>query len=214
MRIIRTTNPNGTYRYEIDGEVQMKASKVLYTHASSYAVGEDGTPVMFHKTEAAAGRAKGYPRLGWVKLSVHVIEDGDATAQVAQHALTIANLAAVLMEKGRLRVSTGLSSAAITTTLDIARGNEATRAAGLALAHGHDADIREAFKTSVPPAVRAPRAPRVRAKVIANAGPSHLRGRQGRVQSKGRGDDGELYVTVDFGNDVTWPFLVSELTVV
>jgi hypothetical protein len=154
MRIIRTTNPNGTYRYEIDGKVQTKASKVLYTHATSYSVGDDtNNPVMMHKSEAAAGRAKGYPRLGWVKLGVHVIEDGDATATVAQHALTIANLAAVLMEQGRLRVSTRLSSAAITTTLDIARGRENTRAAGIALAHGHDRDIREAFKTSVPPAM-------------------------------------------------------------
>jgi hypothetical protein len=156
MRITRTTNPNGTYRYEIDGEVQMQASKVLYTHASSYTVGETGAPVLYHKTEAAADRARGHR--GWTKAGVILIEDGDATAAIAHHALTIARLAAVLMEQGRLRVSTGLSSGAITTTLDIARGREETRAAGLALAHGHDREIRAAFKTSVPPAVRLPSA--------------------------------------------------------
>lgn len=310
MRIIRTTNPNGTYRYELDGEVMYKASKVLYTHASSYTVGDADTssPVLFHKTEAAALRARGYQ--GWVKTGMQAIEDGDATATVAQHALTIATLAAVLMEQGRLRVSKGLSSGAITTTLDIARGNEATRAAGIALAHGHDSDIREAFKTSVPPAMApvvdepapAPRvdlwethegvthaydtdghrvieiservrdtrwtvatnvrhwtvlgdgitrhgvlasgtadglraakraalaawadimatpapeprkAPRNRAKVVPNQGaPTHLVGRQGRVLGKHTGDDGKLYVDVDFGEGGEWPFLVHELDVV
>lgn len=34
--ITRTTNPNGTYRYELDGEVVTKASRRLYTHASVY----------------------------------------------------------------------------------------------------------------------------------------------------------------------------------
>lgn len=150
--VTRTTNPNGTYRYELDGEVIYKASKVLYTHVSHYTVA-GATPVLFHKTQAAASKARGYNE--WTKTGTDAIVDGDAAATVAQHALTIANLAAVLMEQGRLRVSTGLSSAAITTTLDIARGREATRAAGIALAHGHDRDIREAFKTSVPP-VMAP----------------------------------------------------------
>ena len=147
MNVTRTTNPNGTHRYEIDGEMQYKASRVLYTHVSTYTNGA----VLFHKTEAAARKATGYK--GWTKAGYQAIEDGDAAATVAQHALTIATLAAVLMEQGRLRVSTRLSSAAITTTLDIARGREATRAAGIALAHGHDRDIREAFKTSVPPAL-------------------------------------------------------------
>lgn len=150
--VTRTTNPNGTYRYEINGEMQYKASRVLYTHVSTYTNGA----VLFHKTEAAARKATGYK--GWTKAGYQAIEDGDAAATVAQHALTIATLAAVLMEQGRLRVSTRLSTAAITTTLDIARGREATRAAGIALAHGHDRDIREAFKTSVPPAL-APAAP-------------------------------------------------------
>lgn len=73
MKITRTVNENGTYRYEIDGKVQYAASKVLYTHASTYAMG-DSTPVLFHKTEAAAGRAKGYATSGWVKTAVLEIE--------------------------------------------------------------------------------------------------------------------------------------------
>lgn len=218
MRITRTTNPNGTYRYEIDGEVAYKASKVLYTHATSYSVGTEGTPTLFHKTQSAANKATGYRNNGWVKTGVQAIEDGDAAATVAHHALTIANLAAVLMEQGQLRVSTGLSSAAITTTLDIARGNEATRAAGIALAHGHDHDIRAAFKTSVPPAIapaEAPKPPRNRAKVCVNeTATATFWGRCGKVESKNQGDDGNLYVMVSFGKDFTWPFLVSELDVI
>jgi hypothetical protein len=170
MNVTRTTNPNGTHRYEIDGEMQYKASRVLYTHVSTYTNGA----VLFHKTEAAARKATGYT--GWTKAGYQAIEDGDAAATVAQHALTIANLAAVLMEQGRLRVSTRLSTAAITTTLDIARGREATRAAGIVLAHGHDRDIREAFKTSVPPAMapidEAPAAQPVTAPVDAPQAPS------------------------------------------
>ncbi len=75
--ITRTTNPNGTYRYEIDGELVYAASGVLYTHASTYTVG-NGSTAMFHKTEAAANKATGYRRSGWVKTGVQVIEDGDA----------------------------------------------------------------------------------------------------------------------------------------
>jgi hypothetical protein len=81
------------------------------------------------------------------------------TATTAQHAETIARVACRLMEKGVLPVSAGLSSGAITKALDHARMDPATHAAGVALAHGHDRDIRAAFKTSVPPAV-APEAPR------------------------------------------------------
>lgn len=75
MDITRSINPNGTYRYEIDGEVQMKASTVLYTHTSEFAVGDGGSnPVLFHKTEEAAMKAKGYPRLGWVKIGTSEIQ--------------------------------------------------------------------------------------------------------------------------------------------
>lgn len=75
MNITRTTNANGTYRYEIDGELHTKASKVLYTHATSYRVGDrdDTEPVMFHKTAAAAAKATGYKHLGWVKTGVYEI---------------------------------------------------------------------------------------------------------------------------------------------
>lgn len=66
MKITRTTNSNGTYRYEIDGELHTKASKVLYTHVSTWTVGGPDF-VMFHKTAAAAAKATGYPRNGWVK---------------------------------------------------------------------------------------------------------------------------------------------------
>jgi hypothetical protein len=83
MKITRTVNENGTYRYEIDGKVIYVASKVLYTHASTYAV-NDSTPVLFHKTEGAAGRAKGYPKEGWVKTAVLEIEGPvEAPAEVA-----------------------------------------------------------------------------------------------------------------------------------
>lgn len=37
-------------------------------------------------------------------------------------------------------------------------------------------------------------------------------GQRGKVESSARGDDGQLYVTVDLGTR-TWPFLVSELDV-
>lgn len=313
MQIIRTTNPNGTYRYEIDGEVQYAASRVLYTHVSTFTNGA----VTFHKTAATANKAKGYKY--WTKSGVVDIIDGDAPvapaavelapavdetpappASVAQHAETIATVAVRLMETGRLRVSTGLSTGAITTALDVARGDERTRAAGIALAHGHDADIRAAFKSSVPPAVApaaqlAPRVidqwethdgetyaydvegnrvieisartratrwgagsnvrswavirngvaasgqadglraakrdalaaltgidatrperqrtPRLGTRVVPIDGPTQFRGRSGRVEAKGAGDDGQMYYTVDFGNGVNWPFTLNQLNV-
>lgn len=71
----------------------------------------------------------------------------------AHDAQVIARYAVVLMERGVLRPSSGLSSQAITITLQHARANQATRAAGIALAHGADREIREAFKTSTPPPV-------------------------------------------------------------
>lgn len=75
--ITRTTNPNGTYRYEIDGDVIYKASKVLYTHASTYSVGTGNDPVLFHKTKSAANKATGYRNNGWVKTGVQAIVDAD-----------------------------------------------------------------------------------------------------------------------------------------
>lgn len=76
--VTRTVNPNGTYRYEIDGELANKASKVLYTHATVYRVGDDRT-VMFHKTLSAAIKARGETHLGWVKTAVLEIQDGGAS---------------------------------------------------------------------------------------------------------------------------------------
>lgn len=73
-----------------------------------------------------------------------------------EHVEAIARYAVVLMERGVLRPSRGLSSQAITITLQHARANQATRAAGIALAHGADREIREAFKTSTPPPVNLP----------------------------------------------------------
>jgi len=200
--ITRTTNPNGTYRYEIDGDVIYKASKVLYTHASSYTVGETSSPVLFHKTEAAASRARGYQ--GWVKTGMQAIEDGDAaaTADADDAASDGPRLRGTKVEYRH--AATGQWRPATVTGY---RAHQDTYI--LATDHGSDAAVAGDVRTPKPLKV-----PRVRAKVVANAGPSHLRGRQGRVESKGRGDDGELYVTVEFDPGVTWPFLVSELTLV
>lgn len=77
MNIIRTTNPNGTYRYTVDGKVQYKASKVFYTHVSTFA---NVQAIQFHKTEAAALRNKGYTGEGWIKEGVVAIIDGDTPA--------------------------------------------------------------------------------------------------------------------------------------
>jgi len=76
--VTRTTNPNGTYRYEIDGELQYKASKVLYTHVSTYT----NDAVLFHKTEAAARKTTGYKH--WTKAGYQAIVDGDAAPEAPQ----------------------------------------------------------------------------------------------------------------------------------
>lgn len=57
------------------------------------------------------------------------------------------------------------------------------------------------------------RAPRIGTSVVPTDGPTHLRGRRGRVESKAKGDDGQLYYTVDFGNGVDWPFTLNQLNV-
>ena len=83
MNVTRTANPNGTYRYEIDGRLQMKASKVLYTHVSTYTNGA----VKFHKSEAAANNAQDKE---WTKSGVVTILDGNvaAAAQATDRLLT------------------------------------------------------------------------------------------------------------------------------
>jgi hypothetical protein len=204
MRIIRTTNPNGTYRYEIDGELHTKASKVLYTHASAWTVGGPEF-VGFHKTRAAADKAPGSPRNGWVKTGVIVIEDGDAAAQAPAEQPTYHPRGAQVEYR---HAATGQWRPATVT------GYRAHQDAYvLATRHGADAAVASDVRT-VPATPR--KAPRNRAKVRVNDTypTSTYRGRQGRVQRKAKGDDGNLYVTVDFGNDVTWPFLVSELDLV
>lgn len=81
-----------------------------------------------------------------------------------------------------------------------ADGLRAARAAALAALKAHNADGD------------APRAPRKGTKVQVNATypSSTFRGRRGKVESSARGDDGQLYVTVDLGTQ-SWPFLVTEL---
>lgn len=291
--ITRTTNPNGTYRYEIDGDVIYKASKVLYTHTSTYSVGTGNDPVLFHKTQNAANKATGYRNNGWVKTGVQAIEDGDAaaTADADDTASDTPRLRGTKVEylhaatgQWRPATVTGYRAYQDTYVLATDHGSDAAVAADVRTlapatvdlwethqgeTHGYDhagnrvieisertrpnawnghassntrtwavlgdgatrhgviasgtADGLRAAKRAAlaawaevmaTPAPEAAKVPRVRAKVVANAGPSHLRGRQGRVESKGRGDDGELYVTVEFEPGVTWPFLVSELTLV
>lgn len=75
MRITRTTNKNGSYRYEIDGELHIEASKVLYTHASSWTYDGHGPRdmVMMHKSASAAQKATGYAK-SWVKTGVIEID--------------------------------------------------------------------------------------------------------------------------------------------
>jgi hypothetical protein len=274
--ITRTTNPNGTYRYEIDGEVQYKASRVRYTHASAYRIGSSD-PVLFHRTEAAANKASGYRE--WVKVGVLAIEDGDAAPATddPRCVTCVAHPGWAHGNEAKRRepadickdcLGSGLESVAkdrrtpASATVDLwetyqgethgydragnrvieisertrpnawnghtssnrrnwaVLGDGATRHGVLAsgTADGLRAAKRAALaawaEVMATPAPEAPKVPRVRAKVVVNAGPSHLRGRQGRVESKDRGDDGELYVTVEFEPGVTWPFLVSELTLV
>lgn len=71
MIVTRTTNPNGTYRYEIDGQVHMKASKVFYTNVATYT----NDAITFHKTKSAADKTKGYKY--WTKSGVVEIVDAD-----------------------------------------------------------------------------------------------------------------------------------------
>lgn len=264
--ITRTTNANGTYRYQIDGEVIYKASKVLYTHASSYTVGDadPSSPVLFHKTEAAAGRARGYQ--GWVKTGTHAIEDGDMQAARAE-AVEIGReitrtvtaehpaIEAAMQRKASKAAATpaprvdlwetheGVTHAYDTDGNRVIEISERVRDTrwtvatnvrhwtvlgdGITrhgvLASGTADGLRAAKKAALAawadimatPAPAPRKAPRNRAKVVPNQGaPTHLVGRQGRVLGKHTGDDGKLYVDVDFGDGGEWPFLVHELDVV
>lgn len=233
MRIItRTTNPNGTYRYEIDGEVIYKASKVLYTHASSYTVGDSnpGSPVLFHKTEAAAGRARGYQ--GWVKTGTQAIEDGDTTpaAPTAPRPAHIpadqwdAMTADEQASMGAWEAKMGRTAPAVEAApSDAPQAPSCTHcAAHPGWAHGETTRRVEARDvcgvclgtgTPVPPAKR--RAPRngTRVRVNAQYPGQAYKGSTGKVHSKRTGDDGARYVMVDF-RGVTWPFQIHELDVI
>lgn len=70
---------------------------------------------------------------------------------MSTHAEQLASYAAVLMERGELRRSEGLSNEAITRTLDKATLNPRFREA--AVARPASAAIRAAFKEATPPAV-------------------------------------------------------------
>lgn len=237
-RVVRTTNPNGTYRYEIDGDVIYKASKVLYTHVSSYSVGTGNNPILFHKTESAANKATGYRNNGWVKTGMQVIEDGDTaplapvvdapapaprvdlweTHEGVTHAYDAdGNRVIEISERVRDTRWTVATNVRHWTVL----GDGITRHG--VLASGTADGLRAAKKAALAawadimatPAPAPRKAPRNRAKVVPNQGaPTHLVGRQGRVLGKHTGDDGKLYVDVDFGDGGEWPFLVHELDLV
>lgn len=63
----------GVYRYEIDGAEYMKASKVLYTHATVYYVNDwkagDCYPLTTHKNRQTMLKAP-QNKCGWVKVGV------------------------------------------------------------------------------------------------------------------------------------------------
>lgn len=182
--VTRTTNPNGTYRYELDGKVIYKASKVLYTHTTHYTVA-GSTPVLFHKTEAAARKATGYN--GWTKTSTDAIVDGDATPVDEPQAPACGHCAA----------HPGWAHG------DTTRRVEPRDVCGVCLGSG----------TPVPPEKR--RAPRngVRVRVNTEYPGQAYKGMTGKVHSKVTGDDGVRYVMVDFQGR-TWPFQIHELDVI
>lgn len=228
MRITRTTNPNGTYRYEIAGEVIYAASKVLYTHASTYAVGEAST-TMFHKTDAAAQRAKGYPRSGWVKTGTQTIEDGDtaAPAPAVDEPSTVelwethegethgydAEGDRVIEISARVRPNAwnGHTDSNLRSWAVIRDGVAASgQADGLRAAK--KAATAALAQIATRPAPEPRQAPRKGTTVRPNSTYRGVafKGRQGKVESIHRGEDGNQYVTVDFGS-ATWIYLVTEL---
>ena len=57
MKGTRTKNPNGTYKYTIEGVVKMKASKRFYEEFQAYQVGKSPAPyTTFGKNIAARYR--------------------------------------------------------------------------------------------------------------------------------------------------------------
>lgn len=253
MQIIRTTNPNGTYRYEIDGETIYKSSRVLYTHASTYTVA-GANPTLFHKTANAANKASGYR--GWTKTAVVEIIDGDAPADFAEtetrrfQALADERAAAQLASvKAAASAPAQLAPRVIdqwetydgetyaydvegNRVIEISARVRATRwgagtnvrtwavirngVAESGRADGLRAAKRAALAALIGIDAKRPerqRTPRLGTRVVPIAGPTQFRGRNGRVEAKGAGDDGRMYYTVDFGNGVNWPFQLNELNV-
>lgn len=271
MRITRTTNPNGTYRYDVDGQVFTKASKVLYTHATSYAVNQS-TPVLFHKTENAANRAKGYPTSGWVKTATIVIEDGDAPAvdeNDTRCQTCIAHPGWAHANEAQRREPQDICKDCLGSGLESVAKNRRAPAAGVELwenyqgeTFGYDAEgdrvieisarvrpdawnghtasnvrswavirdgvaasgtadgLRAAKKAATAAlaqvATQSPAEPREapRKGTVVRVNATYrgvaFKGRQGTVQGVNQGDDGNQYVTVDFGT-ATWIYLVTEL---
>lgn len=258
MQIIRTTNPNGTYRYDVDGETIYKSSRVLYTHASTYTVaGAD--PLLFHKTANAANKARGYQ--GWTKTAVVEIIDGDAPAAPAPADFAeteTRRFQALADERAAAQLASVKAAAAAPAQLaprvidqwetydgetyaydvegnrviEISARVRATRwgagtnvrtwsvsrngMAATGRADGLRAAKRDALAALAKIDAKRPerqRTPRLGTRVVPIAGPTQFRGRNGRVESIGTGDDGRTYYTVDFGNGANWPYQLNELNV-
>lgn len=221
----RTTNPNGTYRYELDGKVIYQASKVLYTHVTHYVIG-DATPILFHKTERAAGNARGYA--GWVKTSVAAIVDGDAAPAVVPAAPRVIDqwetyegeTYAYDIDGNRVIEIGARTRPSKWNTGTNVRGWSVTRSTGTLTgqADGLRAAKRAALaalaQLDARPAPEPRTPPRVGARVLVNDNytGSVGKGRTGKVDAVERGDDGNQYVTVDFGSGFTWIYMVHELT--
>jgi hypothetical protein len=224
--VTRTTNPNGTYRYELDGKVIYKASRVLYTHATHYTVA-GSTPVLFHKTEAAARKATGYA--GWTKTSTDAIVDGDAAPGIDAEISAIGQAVAETLTADHPAIEAAMQrKSARAAQLDAAPADAPQApACGHCAAHpgwAHGDTTRRVEPrdvcgvclgsgTPVPPERR--RAPRngVRVRVNTEYPGQAYKGMTGKVHSKVTGDDGVRYVMVDFQGR-TWPFQIHELDVI
>lgn len=223
--ITRATNLNGTYRYEIDGKVIYEASKVLYTHTSTYTVG-DSTPVLFHKTENAANKARGYA--GWVKTGVLVIVDGDAPPETPAPAVELwenfqgetfgydAEGDRVIEISARVRPNAwnGHTDSNVRSWAVIRDGVAASGTAD-GLRAAKKAATAALAQLGAQPAAEPRQAPRRGTTVRVNATyrGAAFKGREGTVQGVKRGDDGKDYVRVGFGS-AAWIYLATELDLV
>ena len=119
----------------------------------------------------------------------------------------------------RVITITGRTRASMWATASNIRGWAAYTERGDVIATG-EADGLRASKLAALAAVRnAPTVERTapakgkKVQVNDNYPSGSFRGRVGKVESSAPGDDGKLYVTVDFGTHA-WPFLVGELDLV